>query len=62
MLRDAMLEKARAQLKDGTLERYASEIVEHKRDPYSLVEEIVNAVEGQTASPSTVTPGQKTIG
>lgn len=41
MLRDAMLEKARAQLDAGSLERYAAEIAEHKRDPYSLVEEIV---------------------
>jgi LAO/AO transport system kinase len=41
MLRDAMLEKARAQMDSGTLERYAAEIAEHKRDPYSLVEEIV---------------------
>ncbi len=41
MLRDAMLEKVRAQIGDGSLERYAAEIAEHKRDPYSLVEEIV---------------------
>jgi LAO/AO transport system kinase len=41
MLRDAMLEKARAQMDSGSLERYAAEIAEHKRDPYSLVEEIV---------------------
>jgi LAO/AO transport system kinase len=45
MLRDAILEKARAQLDRGSLERYASEIAEHKRDPYSLVEEIVRGVE-----------------
>jgi LAO/AO transport system kinase len=45
MLRDAMLEKARAQLDRSSLERYASEIAEHKRDPYSLVEEIVRGVE-----------------
>ena len=43
MLRDAMLEKARARMGDGSLERYAAEIAEHKRDPYSLVEEIVEA-------------------
>ncbi len=43
MLRDAMLEKARAQMDGGNLERYAAEIAEHKRDPYSLVEEIVGA-------------------
>ena len=41
MLRDAMLEKVRAQMDGGTVERYAAEIAEHKRDPYSLVEEIV---------------------
>ena len=44
MLRDAMLEKARAQMDGGSLERYAAEIAEHKRDPYSLVEEIVGAL------------------
>ncbi len=41
MLRDAMLEKARTQMDDGSLERYAAEVAEHKRDPYTLVEEIV---------------------
>jgi len=40
MLRDAMLEKARAQLGDGSVARLAAEVAEHKRDPYSLVEEI----------------------
>ena len=44
MLRDAMLEKARAQMDSGSVERYAVEIADHKRDPYSLVEEIVGAV------------------
>ena len=46
MLRDAMLEKARAQMETdgGSLQRYAVEIAEHKRDPYSLVEEIVGAL------------------
>ncbi|HTT22147.1 MAG TPA: methylmalonyl Co-A mutase-associated GTPase MeaB [Candidatus Sulfotelmatobacter sp.] len=41
MLREAMLEKARAQLGDGRMERLAAEVAEHKRDPYSLIEEIV---------------------
>jgi LAO/AO transport system kinase len=41
MLRDALLEKAKAQVPDGTLSRFAAEIAEHKRDPYTLVEEIV---------------------
>jgi LAO/AO transport system kinase len=40
MLRHAMLEKAREQMGDGNLSRYAAEIAEHKRDPYTLVEEI----------------------
>ena len=41
MLRDAMLEKAQGEFGDGNLERYAAEVAEHKRDPYTLVEEIV---------------------
>jgi LAO/AO transport system kinase len=41
MLRDAMLEKVRAQIDDAQLDRYAAEVAEHRRDPYSLVEEIV---------------------
>jgi LAO/AO transport system kinase len=40
MLRDTMLEKARAQFGDGNLEKLAAEVAEHKRDPYTLVEEI----------------------
>jgi LAO/AO transport system kinase len=40
MLRDTMLEKARAQFGDGYLARLAEEVAEHKRDPYTLVEEI----------------------
>jgi len=35
-----MLEKARAQLGDGSIQRLAAEVAEHKRDPYSLIEEI----------------------
>jgi LAO/AO transport system kinase len=41
MLRDAMLDKARAQLSNGEVERLAAEIAEHRRDPYTVVEEIV---------------------
>jgi LAO/AO transport system kinase len=48
MLRDAMLEKVRAEMTDGEMGRYAAEIAEHKRDPYSLVEEIVGRVAGET--------------
>src|SRR5271165_6202130 len=40
MLRDAMLEKARAHLGNGNVARLAAEVAEHKRDPYTLVEEI----------------------
>ncbi len=40
MLRDVMLEKARAQLGNGNLAGMAREVAEHKRDPYTLVEEI----------------------
>jgi LAO/AO transport system kinase len=44
MLRDAMLEKVRASMDGASLKRYAAEIAEHKRDPYSLVEEIVGGM------------------
>ncbi len=44
MLRDVLLEKARAQMQDGAIARYAVEIAEHKRDPYSLVEEIAASI------------------
>ena len=42
MLRDAMLEKARAQISDGNLRCLAAEVAEHRRDPYTLVEEIAS--------------------
>jgi len=41
MLRDAMLEKARAAVSDADLARLAAEVAEHTRDPYSVVEQIV---------------------
>jgi LAO/AO transport system kinase len=44
MLRDALLEKAREQMEDGNVARYAAEVAEHKRDPYTLVEEIVGKI------------------
>ncbi len=40
MLRDALLDKARGHMTDGNMARYAAEVAEHKRDPYTLVEEI----------------------
>jgi GTPase len=48
MLRDAMLEKARERMGGASLARCAEEIAEHKRDPYSLVEEILGASEKTT--------------
>jgi len=45
MLRDSLMQRVlREQLNDGQVTRYAAEIAEHKRDPYSLVEEIVGRV------------------
>jgi LAO/AO transport system kinase len=41
MLRDALLDRARSHFEPENLERYAEEIAGHRRDPYSLVEEIV---------------------
>jgi GTPase len=42
MMRDRLLERIlREHMSNGEVERYAAEIVEHKRDPYSLVEEMV---------------------
>jgi len=49
MLRDALLEKAREQMEDGNVARYAAEVAEHKRDPYTLIEEIVGRL-GKTGS------------
>jgi LAO/AO transport system kinase len=45
MLRDIMLEKAQAQF-SGNLAQLAAEVAGHKRDPYTLVEEI--AAKGNT--------------
>lgn len=41
MLRDTMLEKVKARIGDAQLSRYAEEVAEHKRDPYTLIEELV---------------------
>ena len=48
MLRDALLERAREHLGNGHVERYAAEVAEHKRDPYTLVEEIVGKLSKTT--------------
>jgi len=45
MLRDALLERVlKARIGEGDLTKYAAEIAGHKRDPYTLIEEIVSAV------------------
>jgi LAO/AO transport system kinase len=49
MLRDVMLEKAHAQFGDGNLARLAAEVAEHKRDPYTLIEEIAGKLQAGVA-------------
>jgi len=41
MLRERLLSRVREQLGQDQLERYATQVADHQRDPYSLVEEIV---------------------
>ena len=50
MLRDSMLEKAQAAMRDGELSELAREVAEHRRDPYSAIEEIANRVGAQETS------------
>jgi GTPase len=40
MLRDTLLERARAVMPDADLTRLAAEVARHKRDPYSVIEEV----------------------
>ena len=43
MLRDALFQRVLSYyLSEGEANRYATEVAEHKRDPYSLVEKIVD--------------------
>ncbi len=45
MLRDELLEQVeREHLGNGAARRYAAEIADHKRDPYTIIEEIVGTV------------------
>ena len=45
MLRESLLERVlREQMSDDQIGRWAEQVSEHKRDPYSLVEEIVHKV------------------
>ncbi len=41
MVRDALLDKARSRVSKEDLSRYATEVAEHNRDPYTLIEEIL---------------------
>jgi GTPase len=48
MLRDELLERVLTQqMSDDDAVRYASEIAEHKRDPYTLVDEIIGKFNGK---------------
>jgi hypothetical protein len=44
MLRDTLLERARTAMADGDLSRWAAEVAENKRDPYSVIEEVAQKV------------------
>ena len=44
MLRDTLLEKARRAISEGELSRWAAEVAEGKRDPYSVIEEVARKV------------------
>ncbi len=46
MLRDALLERVHEQIGDEAWARYAAEVAEHKRDPYTLMEEILGGMTG----------------
>jgi LAO/AO transport system kinase len=53
MLRTALLERVmRERLNPERLNEYAKEIAQHRRDPYSLIEELVNSIGG---------PGEKHV-
>ena len=40
MLQDALLQRVRSEVGEKELARYAAEVAEHKRDPYTLIEEL----------------------
>jgi LAO/AO transport system kinase len=44
MLRESMLDRARAEMSEEEAERLAMDVAQHKRDPYTVVEEIVARV------------------
>lgn len=48
MLRDELLERVlRQQMPDDDATRYAAEVAEHKRDPYTLIDEIIGKFNGK---------------
>ena len=48
MLRDELLERVlRQQMSDEDATRYAAEVAEHKRDPYTLIDEIIGKFNGK---------------
>jgi LAO/AO transport system kinase len=63
MLRDSLLERLLSErLPETEIARLAAEIAEHKRDPYSLVEEIVGNFAGNTHHGDTKTRRKEKIG
>ncbi len=50
MLRDNLLEKARKHLTPAQLNEYATEVVAHQRDPYTLVEELIATITREQSS------------
>jgi LAO/AO transport system kinase len=50
MLRDELLQSARAAVSDSELSTIAEEIAGHKRDPYNVIEGITNRVSGSMSS------------
>jgi LAO/AO transport system kinase len=58
MLRDRLFEMVHRQLGDGAMAHYAAQVAEHKRDPYTLVEELAAkirpAAKRTAAAPRTI--------
>jgi LAO/AO transport system kinase len=48
MMRDALLNRVlREQVSEQDLARFAAEVAEHKRDPYTIVEQVLSGVKGE---------------
>jgi GTPase len=63
MLRDSLLERLLSErLPEGEVARLAAEIAEHRRDPYSLVEEIVGSFEGASRRGGAETRRKEKVG